>query len=99
MGGGEKGKGGRGEGRRGEGEGRNNTGEEGSLVFRFNDVVKGCLLPHALLSPFLPPIPTPTHTHRLLTLWFDYGHLQEVHKALLDGIRTIDIDTWLQVAH
>ena len=40
---------------------------------------------------------THTHSHRLLTLWFDYGHLQEVHKALLDGIRTIDIDTWLQV--
>ncbi len=34
---------------------------------------------------------------RLLTLWFDYGHLQDVHKALMDGVRTIDIDTWLQV--
>jgi len=34
---------------------------------------------------------------RLLTLWFDYGHLVEVNKALMEGIRTIDIDTWLQV--
>ena len=34
---------------------------------------------------------------RLLTLWFDHGHLPEVNKALNEGIRTIDIDTWLQV--
>ncbi len=34
---------------------------------------------------------------RLLTLWFDHGHLAEVHDALTEGIRTIDIDTWLQV--
>ena len=34
---------------------------------------------------------------RLLTLWFDYGHLSEVHKALMKGVQTIDIDTWLQV--
>jgi len=38
-------------------------------------------------------------TLRLLTLWFDYGHLPEVHEALLEGIRTIDIDTWLQVVY
>lgn len=35
--------------------------------------------------------------HRLLTLWFDYGHLSDVHKALMKGVQTIDIDTWLQV--
>ena len=34
---------------------------------------------------------------RLLTLWFDYGHLSDVHKALMKGVQTIDIDTWLQV--
>ena len=42
---------------------------------------------------------TPAHLVpvRLLTLWFDYGHLVEVNNSLMDGIRTIDIDTWLQV--
>ncbi len=30
-------------------------------------------------------------------LWFDYGYLLEVHNALTEGIRTIDIDTRLQV--
>ena len=34
---------------------------------------------------------------RLLTLWFDYGHWPEVYEALVDGIKTIQIDTWLQV--
>ncbi|XP_046989267.1 serine/threonine-protein kinase mTOR isoform X1 [Schistocerca americana] len=36
-------------------------------------------------------------TLRLLTLWFDYGQCNEVYEALVEGIRTIDIDTWLQV--
>ena len=35
--------------------------------------------------------------YRLLTLWFDYGHFEDVNKALSEGIRTIDLDTWLQV--
>ena len=34
---------------------------------------------------------------RLLTLWFDYGHWSEVYEALVEGIKTIQIDTWLQV--
>lgn len=34
---------------------------------------------------------------RLLTLWFDYGHWPEVYEALVEGIKTIQIDTWLQV--
>lgn len=34
---------------------------------------------------------------RLLTLWFDYGQWPEVHEALLDGIKAIKIDEWLQV--
>lgn len=36
-------------------------------------------------------------TLRLLTLWFDYGQCNEVYEAIVEGIRTIDIDTWLQV--
>ncbi len=36
--------------------------------------------------------------YRLLTLWFDYGHLQDVHKALMDGVRTIDINTLQLIA-
>ena len=35
--------------------------------------------------------------NRLLTLWFDYGHISEVSTALSEGIKTIDIDNWLQV--
>nr|XP_021189763.2 serine/threonine-protein kinase mTOR isoform X1 [Helicoverpa armigera] len=36
-------------------------------------------------------------TLRLLTLWFDYGHYPAVHEALVEGIRTIEINVWLQV--
>lgn len=36
---------------------------------------------------------------RVLTLWFDYGHWPEVNEALVEGIKTIQIDTWLQVIH
>lgn len=36
---------------------------------------------------------------RVLTLWFDYGHWPEVNEALVEGIKTIQIDTWLQVTH
>ena len=35
---------------------------------------------------------------RLLTLWFDYGHMTEVNAAIIDGIKTVDIDNWLQVS-
>ncbi|XP_054269929.1 serine/threonine-protein kinase mTOR-like [Macrosteles quadrilineatus] len=36
-------------------------------------------------------------TLRLLTLWFDYGQWLEVYEAIVEGLRTIEIDTWLQV--
>ncbi|XP_074653906.1 serine/threonine-protein kinase mTOR-like [Tubulanus polymorphus] len=36
-------------------------------------------------------------TLRLLTLWFDYGQWSEVNDALVDGIKSIQIDNWLQV--
>ncbi|KAH3893902.1 hypothetical protein DPMN_018054 [Dreissena polymorpha] len=36
-------------------------------------------------------------TLRLLTLWFDYGQWPEVHEALIEGIKAIKIDEWLQV--
>ncbi|XP_059477089.1 serine/threonine-protein kinase mTOR [Neocloeon triangulifer] len=36
-------------------------------------------------------------TLRLLTLWFDYGQWPPVYEALVEGLRTIEIDTWLQV--
>lgn len=36
-------------------------------------------------------------TLRLLTLWFDYGQWPQVYEAIVEGIRTIEIDTWLQV--
>ncbi|CAH2984222.1 unnamed protein product [Chilo suppressalis] len=36
-------------------------------------------------------------TLRLLTMWFDYGHYPAVHEALVEGIRTIEINVWLQV--
>ncbi len=37
-------------------------------------------------------------TLRLLTLLFEYGHFNEMYEALHDGIRTIEIDNWLQVS-
>ncbi|KOX79033.1 Serine/threonine-protein kinase mTOR [Melipona quadrifasciata] len=36
-------------------------------------------------------------TLRLLTLWFDYGQWPEVYEAIIEGIRLIEINTWLQV--
>lgn len=36
-------------------------------------------------------------TLRLLTLWFEYGHYTEVYDALVDGMKWIEINTWLQV--
>ncbi|XP_066601544.1 serine/threonine-protein kinase mTOR [Prorops nasuta] len=36
-------------------------------------------------------------TLRLLTLWFDYGQWPEVYDAIVEGIRLIQINTWLQV--
>lgn len=36
-------------------------------------------------------------TLRLLTLWFDYGQLPKVSEAIVEGIRTLEIGTWLQV--
>eukprot|EP00731_Ephydatia_muelleri_P014310 Em0008g30a len=36
-------------------------------------------------------------TLRLLTVWFDYGYLPEVYETLAGGLKTVDIDTWLQV--
>ena len=34
---------------------------------------------------------------RLLTLWFDFGHYDDVYEALVEGLKTIHIDNWLQV--
>merc|ERR1719411_1146446 len=36
-------------------------------------------------------------TLRLLTLMFDYGQYNDMYEALNEGLRTIDINTWLQV--
>lgn len=36
-------------------------------------------------------------TLRLLTLLFDYGHQSDMYEALHEGMRTIEIDNWLQV--
>lgn len=36
-------------------------------------------------------------TLRLLTLWFEYGQYTEVYDALVDGMKLIEINTWLQV--
>lgn len=36
-------------------------------------------------------------TLRLLTLWFEYGQYPEVYDALVDGMKLIEINTWLQV--
>ncbi|KAF5280820.1 hypothetical protein FQR65_LT14927 [Abscondita terminalis] len=36
-------------------------------------------------------------TLRLLTLWFDYGQWSEVYDAIVEGMRLIEKNTWLQV--
>lgn len=37
-------------------------------------------------------------TLRLLTVWFEHGHQPGVYEALVDGLKTVQIDTWLQVS-
>ncbi|GAA5970883.1 hypothetical protein JCM11641_004492 [Rhodosporidiobolus odoratus] len=36
-------------------------------------------------------------TLRLLTLWFKYGPVSEVSSAIMEGFRTVSVDTWLEV--
>lgn len=36
-------------------------------------------------------------TLRLLTLWFDYGHSSEIYDAMIEGVRLVEKNTWLQV--
>uniref|UniRef100_A0A6B2FWP2 Serine/threonine-protein kinase mTOR (Trinotate prediction) n=1 Tax=Myxobolus squamalis TaxID=59785 RepID=A0A6B2FWP2_MYXSQ len=36
-------------------------------------------------------------TLRLLTLWFEFGEYQEVYDSLIDNIKNVKIDNWLQV--
>ena len=36
-------------------------------------------------------------TLRILTLWFGHGTHPEVNTAITDGIRTVSVDTWLEV--
>eukprot|EP00794_Sanderia_malayensis_P007416 gene7416-8236_t len=36
-------------------------------------------------------------TLRLLTIWFEYGNHPDLYEALVEGIKTIEIDNWLQV--
>lgn len=46
---------------------------------------------------FVPFLPNLFLFFRVLTLWFDYGHWPEVNEALVEGVKAIQIDTWLQV--
>ncbi|GLD98608.1 hypothetical protein PINS_up007325 [Pythium insidiosum] len=34
---------------------------------------------------------------RLLTLWFNHGHLADVHASMIAGFNDVSIDTWLDV--
>ncbi|XP_078489638.1 serine/threonine-protein kinase mTOR-like [Ciona intestinalis] len=36
-------------------------------------------------------------TLRVLTLWFEYGHHHKLHDVIVEGIKTIKIENWLQV--
>lgn len=36
-------------------------------------------------------------TLRLLTIWFQYGHLNEVSNTIYEGFNTVPIYTWLSV--
>ncbi|KAG2011794.1 atypical/PIKK/FRAP protein kinase [Coprinopsis cinerea AmutBmut pab1-1] len=36
-------------------------------------------------------------TLRLLTLWFKYGHHDEVSHSMANGFSTVEVDTWLEV--
>lgn len=37
------------------------------------------------------------NTLRLLTLWFEYGQYRDVYEALVEGVRTVPVEVWLQV--
>lgn len=45
----------------------------------------------------LSPTNSLQDTLRLLTLWFKYGHAQEVTTAIMEGFRSVSVDTWLEV--
>lgn len=38
-------------------------------------------------------------TLRLLTLWFEYGQCNDVYDAIVEGMRSTVIQTWLQVSY
>lgn len=64
-------------------------------------LLPSCSLTHSLPSSSLSLLPSLSLSHRslprLLTVWFDYGYLPEVYETLAGGLKTVDIDTWLQV--
>ena len=75
-----------------------------------NDVVKPGILSPQMISKYAVPAlkgfvrsitlskgNSLQDTLRLLTLLFDYGHQSDMYEALHEGIRTIEIDNWLQV--
>ena len=71
-------------------------------------VIQGCVKQYgyciAAVQGFFKSIALSTShslqdTLRLLTLWFDHGQGPEVNDALIEGLKTIQIDNWLQVTN
>lgn len=61
-----------------------------------------CTLTQLPLAAFfrsiaLSPDSSLQDTLRLLTLWFKYGHVNEVSNTIMEGFRSVSVDTWLEV--
>lgn len=91
---------------------RNQPGDNGQMYEQQNNTASGLRnnLGSQLISRFTVPalegfIRSINLSHgnslqdtlRLLTLWFEYGQWPEVYEAIINGIRLIEINTWLQV--
>lgn len=56
-----------------------------------------CLFLAFFRSIALSPGNSLQDTLRLLTLWFKYGESNEVTQAVIEGFKTVTVDTWLEV--
>lgn len=64
-----------------------------NMVLRYVvPAVKGFF--HSIALSYSNPL---QDTLRLLTLWLDYGGVEEVSNALQEGLQMVKIDTWLDV--
>ena len=80
-----------------------------SLLAHSASAIKGTITSHTFNSFFVTPLEGffksialrsdhfLQNTLRLLTLWFKFGHQEDVSVAMSEGFETVSVDTWLDV--